>query len=109
MPPRFLSLGILAFWLATTGWLVSRDFWPRFQPDEPPPFAIDLVDEAQRQAVPIRWAITHNGKPIGRAETSVVYREADDSFALRSESRLEMPLGLLGTVKVQKVKTTYRV
>ncbi len=110
MPPRLLSVAIVVFWLATTGWLVSRELWPHLQPGEPPPFAIDLVDEAQRQSVPVRWVITRNGKKIGLAHTRVEYREADDTFALHSDVRnLQLSSGLLATVSVQRLDTTYRV
>jgi hypothetical protein len=110
MPPRLLSVVIVLFWLATTGWLVSRDLWPHLQPGEPPPFAIDLVDEAQRHAVPISWTVSRGGKAIGRADTRVIYRESDDTFALRSDIKnLTLEVGLLATVKVERLTTVYRV
>src|SRR5438128_1683764 len=43
MPSRRTALVILVFWLATSGWLIYREFWPRFYADEPPPFAVQLV------------------------------------------------------------------
>src|SRR6516225_2533318 len=56
MPPRWLCLGILAFWVATSGYLFWLELWPTIQPNEPPPFVIDLVDEAQQNIpTPIRW------------------------------------------------------
>jgi len=106
MPPRFVTLIIVAFWLATTAWLVQRDVWPQFQAVEAPPFTIDLVDEAQRQATPVRWSISRGGKPIGRARTWVVYREADDTFALHNEiTKLQLAHG----VSVPRMVTVYRV
>jgi hypothetical protein len=62
MPPRWFCLGILGFWLATTGYMFWQDLWPHIQPHEPPPFFIDLVDEAQQNApTPTRWRFYQAG------------------------------------------------
>ncbi len=56
MPPRGIIAGIVIFWIGMSGWLFFREFWPQLQPGQPPPFRIDLADEAQNN-IPIRWSI----------------------------------------------------
>src|SRR5471030_1683909 len=91
MPPRFLTLTILAFWLGMTGWLAYRDLWPRWRAGEPPPYSIDLADEARRQSVPVLWTVYRRlpgmvkDERIGRLHTWVVYRDEDDTFELHGE------------------------
>lgn len=112
MPPRYLSLAIVAFWLATMGWLVYRDLWPRLRSGAPPAFAIDLVDEAQQFAQPTRWSVhrkdslTGREQRLGRLRTWVEYRAADDTFALQSEmTNVRLALGF----EVARLASTYRV
>lgn len=113
MPSRYLSLAIVAFWLATMGWLVNRDIAPSLRPGQPPPYSIDLADEAQVHAPRIRWAIlrVRDGKEakIGRARTWVSYRPADDTFELHSETDDLSLGGLLLAVSVPHMKSMYRV
>src|ERR1700687_1039638 len=73
MPPRWVIVGIVAFWLVMTGWLFFRELWPRLQPGQPPPFRIDLADEAQNN-IPIRWSIIKDGEDRGYARTWVNFR-----------------------------------
>lgn len=87
MPPRHLILAILAFWVATTGWLFYRDLWPRLRPGEPPPFVIDLADEVSEQK--IFWRVFQNGEDKGGYAFSWVhYRPDDDTFDVSSEFKL---------------------
>jgi hypothetical protein len=83
MPPRIAVAGIVAFWLATTGYIAYRDVWPRVFASGPPPVSIELADEA-RQNVPAKWALYRNrkpgDKPIGRLTTQMKYLDADDAF-----------------------------
>jgi hypothetical protein len=78
MPARHHILAIVAFWVATTGWLCYRDIWPRLWPGEPPPFTIDLVDEASEQKV--FWTILQEGDVKGYAQTWVMYHPSDNTF-----------------------------
>src|SRR5207253_2067046 len=55
MPPRWMTWAIVAFWLATTTWLVVREVAPRWRAGEPPPYTIDLTDEVSRQD--IHWIV----------------------------------------------------
>jgi hypothetical protein len=92
MPARKYVFGILAFWMATTGWMFHRDLWPRWRPNEPPAYTIDLVDEALvGQAPEIFWnvfngPIKDTDHKLGRLSTWVQYNELDDTFELHSHS-----------------------
>lgn len=79
MPPRLAVVGIAAFWLATTAYVGYRDVWPRVFASGPPPVAIELADEA-KQNIPARWALSRNGKSLGRLTTQMKYHDADDAF-----------------------------
>ncbi|GIW80961.1 MAG: hypothetical protein KatS3mg105_2768 [Gemmatales bacterium] len=87
MPGRWMSVTILMFWTASMGWLFYRDVRPKLLPPGSPPFTIDLVDEARTRASS-RWHVYIDGTKKGYAETSVGYREHDDTFELRSEYKL---------------------
>jgi hypothetical protein len=85
MPPRWLSLPIVLFWLTTTGWLLYQDVWPLLLPNQAPPYTIDLEDEVQsQQALPlhIHWSVFYNDRPYLRAETWVSHSAKDDTFTL---------------------------
>jgi hypothetical protein len=77
---------IIAFWIAANSWLFVREIWPRLRPGGPPPFTIDLADEAAEYA--IRWTVYIGGKDGGHARTWVTYLPADDTFELSGEFRL---------------------
>src|SRR4051794_32793685 len=77
MPPRWLSLVIVAFWMGTTGWLLWRDVWPMWRPGEPPAYTIDLTAEVHRAKPHIRWTVAQNDRYVFRAETWVDSPEAD--------------------------------
>jgi hypothetical protein len=96
---------ILLFWLLTVAWLFERDLWPQLRPGEPPPFVINLADEAQRNAPPLYWNVFRNGKKIGRAKTSIRYHEPDDSFEMQGQM-VQLDLGL---VVIKNLSSMYRV
>jgi hypothetical protein len=86
MPPRWLALTIIAFWLATAGWLVCRDLWPRWRPGEPPPYHIDLIEEVHRgQAHKTQWVVLEDDRETTRAESWVEHLDKDDTFVLHLE------------------------
>jgi hypothetical protein len=99
MPSRHLTLAIVAFWLATVGWFVARDVWPHWRPNEPPPFTIELADEAGSM-VPVRWVCLYNGTKFGSVRTSLRYHDADDTFELTAFGQ-ELTLLNLPGVMVQ--------
>lgn len=92
MPTRPFICAILLFWTGTSGWLFYRDLWPRIRPGQPPPFTIDLADEARRQIFSTRWTVYRNDQKIGRVETYVRYRAREDLFDLVSEVPETKPL-----------------
>src|SRR6266481_6051716 len=88
MPPRGVIAGIIIFWMGMTGWLLFRELWPQLQPGQPPPFRIDLADEAQNN-IPIRWSIFKGEpNPCGYIRTWVNFRDQDDTFELVGQFKL---------------------
>lgn len=101
MPPRWLSVGIVAAWLATTAWLFWHDLWPDWRPGQPPRFSIDLVEEVRSTTkAGIRWNVRRRREKnaeaaktdtaatwidLGAATTWTEYRQSDDTFVLRAE------------------------
>lgn len=79
MPPRRWVALVVVFWLATTGFVAYRDFWPRLFASGPPPIAVDLADEAS-QFVPGKWAVVRGDKKIGRLTTTMMHVDEDDTF-----------------------------
>src|SRR5262249_30863574 len=71
MPSRRLSVAIVALWLAALGWLFSREVLPKLRTGEPPPFAIELVDEVKAVPRQTNWIIRRNGQEAYRAKTRV--------------------------------------
>jgi hypothetical protein len=100
MPSRPLTLAIVVFWLATVGWFFARDVWPHWRPGDPPPYTIELADEALRQMVPVRWTFLRNGTKLGTIRTNLNYNESDDTFELSAFSK-ELKLAGLGFVEIQ--------
>ncbi len=125
MPSRWLSLSIVAFWLATMGWLFWHELWPRWRPGEPPPSHIDLVEEVQKGTkLKTYWTVDlhrMDDKPeqdvrVFRASTWVDYQQEHDTFTLhaqfdtRSVSHVRpFYLGALFKFKVEAMTSEYRV
>jgi hypothetical protein len=80
MPPRPITLAIVAFWLAVTGLFVYHDVWPSLNTSEPTLFPIDLIDEAGRETDQVSWTVLKNGVDVYFANTDWRYVPADDSF-----------------------------
>jgi hypothetical protein len=114
MPPRPVSLLVVAFWAATVGWLFYLDVWPQVRPGGPPPFTIDLADEAT-SVVNHRWTIVRRSpkgeeKMLGFAETWMTYLAEDDSFELHSKvKKLDLMSADFLAVEVADLNTTYHV
>jgi hypothetical protein len=88
MPPRHITLAIIAFWVAMSGWLFYSELWPWLRPGEPPPYVIDLVDEARFREAKNNWIVLENGRDIGYADTWVDFRESDDTFRLNEDFKI---------------------
>lgn len=88
MPPRLVTLAIVAFWAATSGWFVYREVLPRLHTEEPPAFGVHLTDEVQRMG-PMRrhrWRILHDNHDVGLAQTWVRYDAPEDNFELNGRA-----------------------
>jgi len=86
MPARWMTVTIIAFWLATTGWMVHHEVSLRYRSGEPPPFGIDLTDEVD--APTISWSVFEKGERVGSGN-SKVRRRGDRTFILYSDFRFE--------------------
>ena len=108
MPARHYVLAIIVFWMASTAWLFYRDLRPRLLPGEPPPYTIDLADEAEIST--IRWSVFKDNqtKPTGYAKTRVRYSEVDDTFEISGEFKL-WSTGIMQGNADQVVEGKYRV
>jgi hypothetical protein len=82
MPPRSVTLAIIACWLAASGWLFYRDIWPDLKPGERPPFTIDLSKEALGAKSGTHWTLHRSGQRIGSANTMTRYVAADGCYEL---------------------------
>jgi hypothetical protein len=116
MPPRWLCLLILVFWAGFNGWLFFDDLLPRLLPHQPPPYTIDLTEEAQLRRPHIEWTVLCDGQKVFRAHTSVAHPGHDnvkqhDVFEMKSEFK---PFHEKGKVsisgfEVRKMSSIYRV
>lgn len=79
MPSRPVVVLLLAFWLATTGFVLYRDVWPLVSASGPPPIVVELSDEASAHA-PIHWTLYHGDVKAGHLRTAIFYNDADDTL-----------------------------
>jgi hypothetical protein len=111
MPSRWLSLAIVAFWLATNGWLFYHDIWPSWRPGQPPPMTIDLIQEARKSDEFVPWIVTQNGRPVFYAKTSI-HRIGPDTFEMVAEYRRRRDherATVLGFITLEGMRSRYRV
>ncbi len=118
MPPRAVTLAILAFWVATFAWFCHHDLWPRLRPGQKPPYTIDLAQEVSGPTGR-QWEIFYNGQTIGSATTWVSHRRSDDTYELATKCwftrdkftfPVNVPLiGHLGDLEFKRMESTYRV
>lgn len=112
MPPRWLALLIVVFWMGSSAWLFWRDLWPNLRPGEPPPYTVDLVEEAQRGKSKVYWTVTHNDLPAFAAETWVEHNPNDDTFTLWEEfhpKALRQDGPVRGLLQIVAMKSQCRV
>jgi hypothetical protein len=105
MPSRPVILAIIAFWLASTTWLIYREVLPTLQSREPPPYTIDLADEVSAQS--ISWEVRDKGKEnFGTVQTQV-RRQPDHNFILSAEYKPNN-LDVLG-LRIKELSSRYTV
>jgi len=92
MPVRRYVLAIVLFWMATTGWLVYREWWAHHGGGEPPPVSIDLPDEWGQLT---RWTVRlgNSNRKIGWTESNVRYNREDDTYNLHTHFQQFTPAG----------------
>src|SRR5262249_44875958 len=101
MPPRWLTLTIVGFWLLTMGWWVWDEMTP-WRLGELPPYTIDLTDEVSHP--PISWTLLRDGHNAGEA-TSYTSQKPDRTFELHTLVQFANlpPLGELSVVSILHV------
>jgi hypothetical protein len=110
MPPRWLCLLIVLFWLACNGWLLVSDLLPQVLPGQPPPFTIDLVQEAQTRHPITTWTVHCNDHKVLTARTQVRH-PTRDVFELTAEYRPDKARGGVSVngIFLQTMTSSYRV
>jgi hypothetical protein len=105
MPSKSITAAIVVFWLATTGWLLYREFAPRFSSGAPPPFTIDLTDEVGKNTV--NWWVVQNDEKVGDGFTQII-RHPDRTYEFLADFRLN-EFALLGMKPKLKILGAYRI
>jgi hypothetical protein len=104
MPPRIITLGIIVFWLAMTGWLLQREIVPLMVANASPSYQPDLTDELGSPV--LNWNIYRNGKREGAATSRVIPND-DRTFDFYSTYLLN---GLaIGPVQFELIELNYKV
>lgn len=82
MPPRYVVATIIAFWIASIGYFIYREYLPWWRTDAPPPFLVELADEA----APLigHWSVHRGDQKIGSASTKMTCLK-DNTVELASE------------------------
>ncbi len=62
MPSRAVTLAVLLFWLATTGWMIYRDQVQ--ETDLPPVFKFDHADEVSGNLKQANWEVFFQDRPL---------------------------------------------
>lgn len=102
MPPRWLCLLIVAFWVSSTGWLLWRDLLPQVLPGQPPPYTIDPTEEAETKRAVTSWALSQDGREVCVARTRVehpgrgVFEFVADYPLRGSDPRLALAAAVVG-------------
>ena len=76
MPPRHITLGIVALWLTAVGWMAYRE-WGH-EPE--PPLRLDRTDEVGKQTA--RWRVYLNGVNEGPINVGLTRSRRDGFFVL---------------------------
>jgi hypothetical protein len=90
MPNRWISSGIVLFWLIMMGWLVGRETWQRY--GARPKLQETLA--ASAAAGPVHWTILQEEKPLGQATTEIKFSPQIGQYELIQNLHLRRILGL---------------
>src|SRR5262245_37091602 len=101
MPPRTITLGIVALWLAAMGWTAYRQWW---REPEPPPL-LDRTDEVGKQTA--QWDVHVKGERIGTAQTTLARSRRERLFALRAGLSFKEESQPLRGESITMLKSTY--
>lgn len=112
MPPRWACLIIAALFLGANGWVFYHDMLPHLLPGQPPPFAIDVLEEVQdrRWMRPVGWTLHRNGNKVMTAKIRVEH-VGRDTFEMIAEYQpiAGQPGMAMHQLLVKKMSSTYRV
>jgi hypothetical protein len=106
MPPKLITAGIIAFWLAMTALLIQREVVPMMLADASPNFQPDLTDEIGSPLV--TWMVFKDNDRIG-AGTSRVTASNEGTFELRSNFHFENEKLAFGPIVLRSMENMYRV
>lgn len=111
MPPWYASCLIVSSCLMVNSLLFLQEVWPRLSPGQPPPFTIDLADEAGNVRPAVVWNVKVNGKNVFQLRSGVdLVGNQEDEFVLWAEYRplniQEAKKDLLG---IRLLKGEYKV
>ena len=111
MPPRTIVGLILVFWLFSIAYLVYREYWPWWRTNAPPPFLVELADEAEPLVA--HWSIQRGDQKVGSAITTMTCLK-DNTIELSStinnfEFNVHVPPFPPVSVKVPTLHTMQRV
>ena len=110
MPPRSVVVVILVFWIASISYLIYRDYYPWWRTDAPPPFLVELADEAAPLVA--QWSIYRGDQKVGSVTTQMTCLK-DESIELSStieELQIDMQaLGFSVRIRVSRMQTIQRV
>jgi hypothetical protein len=102
MPPRIITLGIVALWLVAVGWGAYR-VWGR-EPGPPP--LLDRTDEVGKQTA--RWVVYLKGNAVGHVQTRVGHMSRGPLFTLHANVTFGEVFRHRG-LPLMELKSTYRV
>lgn len=110
MPPRSIVGLIVVFWLSSIAFLIYREYWPWWRTDAPPPFLVELADEAEPLVA--HWSIQRGDQKVGSSITTMTCLK-DNTIELSSTiNNFEINLQALHLnvqVRINTLSTVQRV
>jgi hypothetical protein len=106
MPPRLIVALIIAFWVGSIAYLIYDEYYPWWRTDAPPPFLVELADEAS--PLQAEWSIYRGGQKIGSASTLMTCLKDDTVELTCTIENLDLNVGLV-QARIIKHYTVQRV